>query len=192
MTPRFTQLTAHGAQVQTRSHAGEAEDPFPAGPVDLDPGRQIAFTLQSREPVVITNFNEEERFEPPAFLPRNISSGMSCTVLGEGKHPWGVLAVYADSPRNYTSDDVAFLQAVANILAGSVQRSFTERRFQLAFAAAPNGMVMVNEEGIIQIVNAQMEQMFGYSADEMIGRHVEMLLPDRYRGKHPSLRTIFG
>jgi PAS domain S-box-containing protein len=64
-------------------------------------------------------------------------------------------------------------------------------QLRLAVEAAPNGMVMVNEEGVIILVNTQMERLFGYERAEMIGQSIEMLLPERYRAAHPRQRNDF-
>jgi len=70
-------------------------------------------------------------------------------------------------------------------------RKKAERRFHLAVEAAPNGMVMVNQEGKILLVNAQMERLFGYSRNELLGMSVEKLVPERFRAKHAGFRKGF-
>lgn len=68
----------------------------------------------------------------------------------------------------------------------------SEERFRRVVEAAPNAMVMVNAAGVIEMVNAQAERVFGYSREEMLGRSVEMLVPDRFRQDHPRLRATFN
>lgn len=67
----------------------------------------------------------------------------------------------------------------------------TAARLRLVFEAAPNGMVMVNERGVITMVNSQMERLFGYARAEMLGQTIELLLPERFRGSHPGQRAEF-
>jgi PAS domain S-box-containing protein len=50
---------------------------------------------------------------------------------------------------------------------------------------------MANRTGKIEMVNAQAELMFGYSRSELLGRSVDMLVPERYRNKHPDLRALY-
>ncbi len=64
----------------------------------------------------------------------------------------------------------------------------SERRFQLVVEAAPNPMVMIDRAGEIVMVNARAERVFGYSRAELVGRPVEILVPERFRGHHPGLR----
>ncbi|WEK34196.1 MAG: ATP-binding protein [Candidatus Pseudobacter hemicellulosilyticus] len=65
------------------------------------------------------------------------------------------------------------------------QRKKAEQKFRNLLEAAPDSMVMVNETGTIQLVNAQTELLFGYGRTEMIGRNVDLLLPVRYDNTHP-------
>src|ERR671919_1565662 len=54
--------------------------------------------------------------------------------------------------------------------------------------ASPDGVVIIGPDGLIQLVNAQTEKLFGYRREELIGRPVEMLVPERARDHHPSHR----
>jgi PAS domain S-box-containing protein len=67
----------------------------------------------------------------------------------------------------------------------------SEERFRRVVEAAPSAMVMINQAGRIEMVNAQAERVFGYSRTELLGQTVEMLVPDRFRGRHPALRGAF-
>ena len=64
-----------------------------------------------------------------------------------------------------------------------------ERQFKNVIDAVPIGLVMVDQEGKILLTNQELEKQFGYTADEMLGNSMEMLLPERYRDRHPSLRA---
>ncbi len=57
--------------------------------------------------------------------------------------------------------------------------------------AAPDALVVVDGEGRIVLVNAKVERLFGYSRAEMLGRPVEMLVPDRLRDVHVGHRGGF-
>jgi PAS domain S-box-containing protein len=71
------------------------------------------------------------------------------------------------------------------------ERKRSEERFRLVVESAPNGMLMINGEGRIVLVNAQTEAMFGYSRGELLGRPVELLVPDHFRSEHPAHRANF-
>ncbi len=57
--------------------------------------------------------------------------------------------------------------------------------------AAPNAIVLVDREGRIARVNAQTEQLFGYTRGELVGQPVERLVPERFRARHPGHRAGF-
>ena len=67
----------------------------------------------------------------------------------------------------------------------------TGERFRQVVESAPNAIVMIGSTGLIEMVNAQTERVFGYSRDQLLGKPVEMLVPERYRPNHPGLRTSF-
>jgi PAS domain S-box-containing protein len=64
--------------------------------------------------------------------------------------------------------------------------------FREIFQSMSEGMIMVDEFGKIVITNPVAEQAFGYERDELNGKTLESLLPERYRGKHMSFRQGFN
>lgn len=65
-------------------------------------------------------------------------------------------------------------------------------QFRMLFEAAPNGVMAVDAAGCIIQLNAQIEKMFGYSREELIGRPAEVLVPVRFRQAHAGLREKFS
>src|SRR5213596_549505 len=63
-----------------------------------------------------------------------------------------------------------------------------EERFRWVVEAAPNAMIMVNHEGQITLANLQAEKTFGYSREELLGRPIEMLVPERLRPDYRDFR----
>ena len=72
---------------------------------------------------------------------------------------------------------------------GRLRRS--EERFRRMVELAPNAIVMIGQTGLIEMVNAETERVFGYTRNELLGKPVEMLVPERHRSKHPELRASF-
>jgi PAS domain S-box-containing protein len=67
-----------------------------------------------------------------------------------------------------------------------------EAMFRGLLESAPDAMVIMGPDGKIALVNAQTEIQFGYSRDELIGQPVELLVPDRFRGRHPGHRSKYA
>jgi PAS domain S-box-containing protein len=66
------------------------------------------------------------------------------------------------------------------------------RQREVLIETDPNGILVVNPEGRIQLVNSQLTKLFGYRGGDLIGQPVEKLLPERYRGGHIALRAQFS
>jgi methyl-accepting chemotaxis protein len=73
----------------------------------------------------------------------------------------------------------------------TIKSASVEDRYQQVFEAAPTAFIAISEQGIIQMVNAQAEKLFGYRREELVGQSVEMLLPGRFRAGHPRNRNSF-
>ncbi|WP_275522412.1 GAF domain-containing protein [Kamptonema sp. UHCC 0994] len=87
---------------------------------------QAGYTLFSSEPVIVTDLRVETRFSGPSLLlEHGVISGMSVIIAGRNQ-PWGVLGAHTREQRTFTKDDINFFQAVANILAETIERQRVE------------------------------------------------------------------
>jgi PAS domain S-box-containing protein len=67
-----------------------------------------------------------------------------------------------------------------------------EEQFRLAVEACPAGMIMTNEAGQITMVNGEVERLFGYRREELIGRSIEILVPPSMRDNHVRARRDYN
>ena len=67
-----------------------------------------------------------------------------------------------------------------------------ESQFRALLEAAPDAMVIVDRSGTMILVNSQTEKLFGYMRSALIGQKVEMLVPLRFRGRHPHHREGYS
>ncbi len=72
-----------------------------------------------------------------------------------------------------------------------VRRKSVEERFRRIIEADPNGVLVVDQQGRIVLVNARTEELFGYTRGELAGQPVEILVPERFRGGHAGKRQDF-
>ena len=71
------------------------------------------------------------------------------------------------------------------------ERKQAEELFHLATEASPSGTVLIDHEGRIVLVNTHAEKLFGYARDELVGKNVEILLPERFGTSFESDRANF-
>jgi len=71
------------------------------------------------------------------------------------------------------------------------EQRMAENKFRGLLESAPDAMVIVNEEGKIQLANKQAEKLFGYPTEELFGKSVEILIPNRFAGTHSAHRDGF-
>ena len=86
-----------------------------------------------------------------------------------------------------TEDGLFVIASVVDIR----ERRRAETRFRAAVESSPAGMVMIDRHGTIVLVNREIERLFGYSREELVGRPIEALVPERVRARHPSHRDDF-
>ena len=95
-----------------------------------------------------------------------------------------VLHVEVSAKRLRGGDIQSTIQDVTEI-------KLAEERFRAVVEGAPSAMLMVDTHGIIMLANPQAEKLFGYRREELVGHPIELLIPERYRPRHPGLRDSF-
>jgi PAS domain S-box-containing protein len=68
----------------------------------------------------------------------------------------------------------------------------SEQRMRGLLEAAPDAMVVVDDRGAIVEVSAQVEKMFGHARTDLVGRPVEILVPESFRERHTSHRGVYS
>src|SRR5213080_4096243 len=103
----------------------------------------------------------------------------------DGEYRWVL-----DSGTPRFAPDGAFLGYIGSCI-DITERKRGEEKFRLVLDAAPNAMIMVDSAGVISFANAPAATVFGYPLSELIGCHVEKLIPERFRDRHGGYRKDF-
>ena len=106
------------------------------------------------------------------------------------RHKDGRLAdvLYNASVYKDVSGNVLGVFAAARDITGRKQ---AENKFRSLFESVPDALVVVNRSGEIMLVNSQTERAFGYARSELLGKKVESLVPERFRGRHGEHRSSY-
>jgi two-component sensor histidine kinase len=96
------------------------------------PNTYARFTLDCAVPVVTGDFATETRFEVASYLKdHNCVSGMSVVIAGRDGRAYGILGICTGRERHFSPQEKSFLAALANLLAGAIQRRQLEQRHEL-------------------------------------------------------------
>lgn len=86
-----------------------------------------------------------------------------------------------------TEEGTMVMSAVRDI----TDRKKAEQKFRGLLESAPDAMVIASQDGNIELINSQTEKLFGYKREELLGQPIEILIPKRFRDKHPGHRAGF-
>ena len=93
---------------------------------------QAGYALASGGPVIVTDLKSETRFEIPALLrDHGVNGGVSVPIAGRDGRSYGVLGVHTARRRRFGEHEVSFVVAIANLIAGAIQRRQADQRHEL-------------------------------------------------------------
>lgn len=176
------ELQPDGKNLLLRSGVGWQRGLVGSALIDAGPESQAGFTLHRSGPVIVENLATEKRFTGPVLLPEHgVVCGLS-VIVGPVGSPWGVLGAHSTSPRDFTRDDVNFLQAIANTLWLAIAQTESRRGLEQERAelrnltdALPFNIAIVGPDLRYRLVN-QFYENWGQSRDRIEGLHVRELM----------------
>ena len=89
------------------------------------------------------------------------------------------------------SDEKGTFSRLLGVSMDVTEQKQAQELFQLATEAAPSGTILVDRQGKIVLVNAQTERLFNYWRNELVGKPIEILVPDHVAPHHPALLNKF-
>jgi len=119
----------------------------------------------------------------------HLEEGNILSIEMEGKHKDGS-TVWVDVKRVMIENDEGEQVILGSASDISLQKnaelklSENQARLQAILETTVEGIITINEEGVIKSFNCAAERMFGYTSEEVIGENVEILMPEPYRSDH--------
>ncbi|MDE3154273.1 MAG: PAS domain S-box protein [Acidobacteriota bacterium] len=147
---------------------------------------QAAYTLRVDEPVIVLDLPSDHRFVDADLLAdHGLVSGLS-VIIRTPERPYGVLSAHSRRHRAFTTDDVHFLEAVANVLGVSLQRiraesamRESETNYRLLMERASDGIIISDATGHIVSANSRACEMLGCTGVELqVLGLTDVLAPD--------------
>ena len=114
--------------------AGIGWKPGLTGRATVSTGRdsQAGYTLASGRPVIVENLATETRFSgQPLLHDHGVVSGITAPIAGRDGRAYGVLGLHTAKRRRFHDYEVSFAAAVANVVAGAIQRRQLDQRHEL-------------------------------------------------------------
>lgn len=117
---------------------------------------------------------------PPDLAAGDSSTSATMLIALVAVVLWPLAVISADNRRLLDLAELAERQLAAG-----------KKRYRDLLESAPDAMVIVDHTGTIELLNAQAERLLGYRREELVGQPIELLVPERLRGRHEQNRTGF-
>ncbi|GAB5535045.1 MAG: hypothetical protein Rubg2KO_12940 [Rubricoccaceae bacterium] len=134
---------------------------------------------------------------PPELAASGVQSGLVVRVGREGR-AFALLAVLAPDERVFTSEECAFLRATASAIHARFALDDTRRalvesqaRAHAIFETTVDGVITIDARGRIESFNEGAERIFEFTAGEVIGRNVHVLMPEPYHSEHDGYMEAY-
>jgi PAS domain S-box-containing protein len=114
---------------------------------------------------------------------------MSMAILERSEKAWRLLEETREQSARLTDQARNLEDQTAELEAQKVQLAEADAWHRNVIQSAPYGMLVASQAGEIMLTNPLVEKIFGYAPGEMLGMHVDKLVPGTERGRHPALRA---
>lgn len=195
---KILELSPGGKSLILRAGVGWREDRVGTTVAPLNPHTLSGYALGSREPVTVEDFAAESRIQRSALLEEHgIASGAQVVI--PGAEPFGVLAVHSATRRKFSSAEIAFLQAAAEVLGKAIHRlrsheaiCQSEERLRRAFDEAPIGFAILGRDGRFIQANRLICELFASTEPELRERALaDLVAPEDALRTAELLKNLF-
>jgi PAS domain S-box-containing protein len=129
---KILELLPGDAELLLRAGVGWAPGLTGTAHITTGPDSQAGFTLAAGTPIIVENLAQEKRFTGQWLLHEHHAvSGISCSIAGPDGRAYGVVTAHTTKQRRFSDHDVSFMVAVANMVAGAIQRRQLDQRQEI-------------------------------------------------------------
>lgn len=184
-------LQPDGHELTLRAGVGWKEGLVGRATVPAGAGSQAGYTLATNKSVIVEDLRTETRFNGPSLLfDHGVVSGLS-VVIPDRERPFGVLGAHTVERRAFGNEDINFMESVAHVLSQAIERRESELAIKKSeswlrnlVATTQDAVVSIDRRGCIVLFNASAERIFGYKAEDIVGRRVNLLMAEPYATEH--------
>jgi PAS domain S-box-containing protein len=129
---KILELVPGDADLVVRAGIGWHEGLIGIALVSTDRSTHAGFTLASGGPVIVEDLDSERRFcGYPLLHEHGVVSGLTIPIAGRDGRAYGVLGAYSGRRRRFSGHEVSFVGAIADMIAGVIQRHQSDQRQEL-------------------------------------------------------------
>lgn len=149
----------------------------------------VARSARTRSFQLANDVNEDPNFQPNPLLPRTAAE--LAVPLISGEKLVGVLDIQDEQVERFTESDIDTMVTLGGQIASTLEttRLFAEvevaqSRMEGIINTASDAIISIDDDQKIVLFNKGAERAFGYTEEEIMGRHLEVLMPGRFSGSH--------
>ena len=179
--------------------SGSQRDYLNDAHISLDPADErgrgpLARAIRQGEPVISNDFLSDPTVTPwhDRALHYNFQSS-AAFPLRQLNETIGALLLYAPEKDYFDAPLISLLAEIANDVSfglDNLQRKnalqSSETRFRTLWETSTDAILIMTAQSVIRFVNPAMERLLGYDSDSLIGEHLALLQPKRYRHAHAN------
>ncbi|HUT40284.1 MAG TPA: PAS domain S-box protein [Gammaproteobacteria bacterium] len=192
-----------GVVLEDVSPAGAEEPPVVAYvsrlPLETTGGNDLMIALTMPRALILADVNQARRRNAALMIPFILIGAlvvvwMVRVFIAPLERVTREVSRYAPGrppqlPEQSRQDEVGQLAQAFASMAGRIEQQVTElemqgKRFRSLFEAVPDAVLIIDQDGSVEYSNPATERLFGYTADELHGQNIKLLMPEPYRGHH--------
>ncbi|PKB71195.1 MAG: hypothetical protein BZY87_06925 [SAR202 cluster bacterium Io17-Chloro-G6] len=171
------------------------------GDIDDLAGSTTQMVIQEDGAVVCGAIGVKESAHLPKPAARHLELGLQSFIavpLRAKNETMGILQIFSKERDIYQDHHVRLLGTIADQISGAIANAQlyatiassevklrdSEARLRAVLDTAVTGILTIDSQGVIESLNPSAAALFGYSADEVIGENVSILMPEPYHGSH--------